>query len=405
MGIQANIRVRLTAAALLVAVAAGCGGGGGGGGGALPEEPLAPLPPPEAGPAPIPQVLAWGFFPAANVVIGQHDFVSGDRPGGDAGLDRLDFPEGMPGVAADRTLFVAAVGGLRAFRTYDAGNGPTSAFNIVAAARSASIQGTKMVYVVDNEVRIHDTPPENDSAPADVTVGGIAGCAPDRLNTPRHAIVTPGGRLVVADTMNNRVLIWNAIPRAGEGADFVVGQDEKDECEPNDLNQDGSGDGQAHAHTLNSPTSVWSDDVNLVVVDRGNHRVLIYDFPTVDGAQARTVLGQQDVTDQLPNAGQSTSSDITLLSPESVDVRESGQMAVADSGNHRVLVWDTFPVENGQAANQVIGQSAFGRNAANAGGTPSANSLQFPSGVRFHERNLIVTDKFNHRVLVFPSKN
>ena len=217
-------------------------------------------------------------------------------------------------------------------------------------------------------------------------------------------MITPAGRLVVADTQNHRVLMWNQVPRAGELPDFVVGQRFMNTCAPNDLDQNGSGDGSPEAHTLNSPTSVWSDDVKLVVVDQGNHRVLIYDFPTGDGAQAKAVLGQERFSDQSPNMGQPTSSDITMFSPESVDVREGGQMAGAGAGNHRVLIWDAFPTAMSQAANQVIGQSAFGRNGPNAGGTPGASTLRSPSGVRFHERNLVVVDRSNHRVLVFPAK-
>lgn len=405
MGIRANTRVRFTAAALLVAIAAGCGGGGdGGGGGAAPEAPMVPLPP-EAGPQPIPQVLEWGVFPAASVVIGQPDLVSGATPPPGAGLDRLELPDGAAAISADGVLFVSAVGGLRAFADYAASNGPTARFSIAAGALGASIRGSRLVYVADNEVRIHHSLPTDGGTSADVIVGGTGGCAPNGLQAPRHAIITPAGRLVVADTLNNRVLIWNSVPQPGIGADFVVGQDSKNECAPNDANGDGTGDGQALLTTLSAPTSVWSDDVKLVIVDRGNHRVLIYDFPDRDGVQATTVLGQADATGQLPNAGQATSSDITLSSPESVDVRESGQLAVADSGNHRVLIWDTFPTQNAQAASQVIGQSAFGRNALNAGGTTGANTLAFPRGVRFHERNLVVTDWRNHRVLVFPAAN
>lgn len=405
MGIRANTRVRFTAAALLVAIAAGCGGGGdGGGGGAAPEAPMVPLPP-EAGPQPIPQVLEWGVFPAASVVIGQPDLVSGATPPPGAGLDRLELPDGAAAISADGVLFVSAVGGLRAFEDYAASNGPTARFSIAAGALGASIRGSQLVYVADNEVRIHNSLPTDGGTPADVRIGGGGGCVANDLQAPRHAIITPLGQLVVADTMHHRVLIWNSIPRAGENADFVVGQRFKNVCEANDLDGDGTGNSFPQAHTLKTPTSVWSDGVKLVVADSGNHRVLIYDFPVEDAPQATILIGQEDFGDQAPNGGHSSPSDITLFTPTSVDVRESGQMAVSDSDNHRVLIWDTFPTQNSQAANQVIGQSAFGRNAANAGGTTAANTLVAPSGVRFHERNLIVTDRANHRVLIFPPLN
>lgn len=36
---------------------------------------------------------------------------------------------------------------------------------------------------------------------------------------------------------------------------------------------------------------------------------------------------------------------------------------------------------------------------------PSAKTLSFPTGVRFHDRNLIVNDRNNARVLVWREKD
>lgn len=399
MGTRASMRLRLTGAAFLMALVTGCGGGGGDAG--LVPEP--PAPPPVAPPAepPVPGVLTLGEFPAARVVIGQSNFESGDPPPSlDTPLDRLNLPEGNPALTDDGRLFVAAGGGVSAFRNYDATTAGSAAdFRIVAFARSASVHGGKFVYLADNEVRIFDAPPAAGDAQPAVTVGGAAGCAANRLRAPRGAFITPKGKLIVADTDNHRVMIWNQIPTSGENADVVLGQESRISCNPNN-------DGSASELTLFRPTSVWSDDDKLVVVDKGNHRVLIWTaFPVDDFEPATRVLGQQDGDDTAPNAGQPVPSGATLLNPETVDVRPSGKMAVADSGNHRVLVWDAFPAEDFQAANQVIGQEDFTANAANAGGNPGANTLRTPVGVRFDGRNLVVVDKFNNRVLVFRSTN
>ena len=76
------------------------------------------------------------------------------------------------------------------------------------------------------------------------------------------------------------------------------------------------------------------------------------------------------------------------------------QIAVADSGRHRVLIWNQFPSTNFARADMVIGQTSF---TANGGGT-SARQLFFPFGAYFAKDKLIVADMRNNRVLVFTSR-
>lgn len=401
MGYRACMRLRLTGAAFLIALATGCGGGGGGGGGGvLPDGPMPPVEPP--GPGPIPQVLAWGEFPQARVVLGQQGFDQGDAPADSHQLDRLHTPTGSPAVMADGRLFVAARDGIKMFSGYDAASGAAAGFELAGNARDVSTRDGNLVAVAFNNVLIFNKAPTDDLGTNDIAVGspfGLPGCTANRFDQPGAAYITPLGKLIVADTANNRVLIWNAIPRADEDADFVVGQGNKILCAANEVNE----------ATLSGPSSVWSDDNKLVVVDRGNNRVLIWDtFPDGDFQPATRVVGQTSFTDGRRNSGQGiVPSNATLSAPGSVDVRESGQMVVADMENNRVLIWDTFPeAEAGQAATQVIGQRDFTGSAANAGGdVPAANSLHGPTGVRFDGRNLVVVDQGNHRVLVFRSTN
>lgn len=396
MSIQASTRMRLAGVALMAAVAAGCGGGGGG-------DPVASAPPPAGPPAPppIPAVLTWESFAPASVVIGQPDAGQGGVPASPAPLDRLRFPSGSAGVTSGGTLFVANSGSIRAFANYDTASGPTAQLSLPGAGRAASVHGGKLVAVADNRVEIYNQPPTSADASPDVMLGGPAECAATRFDTPQHAFITPMGKLIVADTNNHRVLIWNQVPEAGDDADFVIGQSlMEDSCAPN------AGRSVASEQTMLHPASVWSDDTRLIVVDGGNHRVLIWDsFPAGDFRPATRVLGQENFSDSLPNRADTGVTSGSLSSPTSVDVRDSGQMVVADSGNNRVLIWDSFPTESGQAATQLLGQTEFSFSAANAGGSPSASSLRKPVGVAFHGRNLIVVDQENHRVLVFPASN
>ncbi len=87
---------------------------------------------------------------------------------------------------------------------------------------------------------------------------------------------TDGTKLVVVDSGNNRLLIYNSIPTAtGATADVVWG---------------GFG---ASSLTLNYPFGAHFDGTRLFVADRGNDRVLVFNsLPTSASQPADAVLGQ-----------------------------------------------------------------------------------------------------------------
>jgi hypothetical protein len=231
-------------------------------------------------------------------------------------------------------------------------------------------------------------------------------CKADRLSSPSGVAITPGGKLVVADARQNRVLIWNAVPTtSGQPADIVLGQAAFDRCAVNDDNQDGAVDARPSARTLGAPNGLWTDGQRLIVADSGNNRLLVWNtFPTSSFAPADVVVGQADLA---VNAGAAASAR-TLSSPVGVDVSPTGILAVADFSNNRVLMWPAIPTQDFAAAVVVLGQSDFFNAAANddnqdgAGdAAPSARTMQGPTGVRFAGNSLLVSDTNNNRVLVF----
>jgi hypothetical protein len=198
-----------------------------------------------------------------------------------------------------------------------------------------------------------------------------------------------GGRLVVADTSHHRVLVYLSVP-TGPGAlpDLVLGQAGFDACQANR--------GLAAApDSLRGPEGVWTDGERLVVADTSNHRVLVWTaFPTVSGQPAAMVLGQSDFTTSTPAAGAQG-----MEQPVKVD-GNGNQLAVADAGNARVLVWDTFPTTMQEAADFVLGQEDFDGSAGYAG-QPNARNFWQPSGVAFGPDGLVVLDTLARRALVF----
>lgn len=390
MGSRVSTRVRLSGVAFLMALAAGCGGGGGG------TEPGAPAPPPVT-PPPVSGPLVWDVHPAASMVLGQATPDSDDP-------SHLSSPQGGPAVTGDGRLHVAA-GNLKAFDNYIGGGlAPQHDIGFVGSVHDVSVRGNTLVVANGDGVAIFNDASNIENDP-DVFSSGSNGCDSNSMNSPQSAYLAPSGHLIAADTGNHRVLIWNpdTVPQTGQlpAPSVIVGQEDLDTCEQNA----GGGTESRSEFTLNEPQAVWSDGTRLVVADKGNNRILIWNqLPSEHFQPASHVLGQANFNEGSINRGGDTGpSAATLCEPRSVDVNEFGQMAVADSCNHRVLVWNSVPRADSVAANHVLGQNGFDDDTQPS--APNSRNLSSPSGARFHKRNLIVVDSDHNRVVVFPASN
>jgi hypothetical protein len=202
-----------------------------------------------------------------------------------------------------------------------------------------------------------------------------------------------GGKLVVTDTNNNRVLIWNNISTitTGQAADLVLGQLDFTHC----LANRGATVG---ANTLNGPADVWSDGTRLVVADSINNRVLIWNnISTITSGQAADlVLGQLGFLSSTANQGVVASA-ATMNFPYDGVYFNNTQLFVADSKNNRVLVWDNFPTISGTAADKVLGQP----NPSTVTAGTSDIKMSAPGGIFLYGKQLIVGDTANSRYLIF----
>ena len=343
----------LSAFGLLLVLTA-CGGGGSG---SVTGETV---------PAPI-----FGTFRAADVVIGQANFVSGNaNQGGPAAANTFSGPYGNAGIS-DGVLYLGDYGNNRllGFNTIPTVHNTPADFvlgqpDFMTTTRGASATKFSRVETptFDNgkmfldsygnsRILIWNSIPTS-GAPADVVLGapdldtaGSELCNSTGLNTPEGQWAV-GGKLIVTDSSNNRVLIWNTIPSmVNTAADIVLGQQDFDHCAENDTNNDGLTDAPS-AQTLNYPAGVWSDGTKLVVLDNANNRALIWNtFPTSNFAAADAVLGQSDFThsarndddqDGTPDAAPSAR---TLFNPTGV-YQAGNQLIVTDEKNHRYLVYN-----------------------------------------------------------------
>ena len=217
-------------------------------------------------------------------------------------------------------------------------------------------------------------------------------------------------RLFVADTWNDRVLVFDMTPgrvSSGMPASHVLGQPDFVSYDPavaRDRIYFGARDGNGIGRVGSRSAELTLDETTqrLFVTDGGNHRVMVFDVHPeriANGAEAIAVLGQDDFT-----STETGLTDRRWRLPGDLVVDEKNQrLFVGVSTQHRVLVFDvhTDRLVNGQPAQYVIGQ----RNYSNEETGLSDRLLREPDGVSYDAENdhLYVSDKRNQRVLVFDA--
>jgi DNA-binding beta-propeller fold protein YncE len=122
----------------------------------------------------------------------------------------------------------------------------------------------------------------------------------------------------------------------GQGADLMLGGF--------GFNQSGG------ALQFNHPTGLATDGKALLMTDRWNNRVLIWKSAPAKNTPPDLVLGQPDFTQNHSGMGKHQ-----LNWPGNVAITPDGKrIAVTDTSNDRILIWNSFPTKNGQPADLVL---------------------------------------------------
>lgn len=211
--------------------------------------------------------------------------------------------------------------------------------------------------------------------------------------SPQGAVIdTVNHRLFVADSQNNRVLVYNLDSNnvaLDKYADNVLGQSDFT-----------SSDTDTNAKGFSSPDALAYDSTHnrLFVGDYANSRVLIFDTTSItDNEDAVNVLGQPDFT-----SGGSDTNAKGFYGPFGlVYDNTNNRLFVSEYYNHRILVFDTTSITNNEDAVNVLGQADF----TSSGSDTNAKGFNNPRGLAYDEANnrLFVADSLNHRVLVFDT--
>ncbi len=216
----------------------------------------------------------------------------------------------------------------------------------------------------------------------------------NRLSYPLACAVY-SGKLLVSDSLNNRVMIWNTIPTTnGANASYVVGQ--------------GSWTAKVTgtaANRLDEPNGVCvsPDTGRMYVVDRFNQRVCVWSsVPTSTfNASATGLLGLPAFGSLVPG------DDVTRLSyPNRVAVSNDGFVSVTSP--FYVKVWYEEPILSpsgyGPPAHAVLGQSGFTLSSYTEWGdstTADNRGFKYANGVQWNGYDLIVSDLYGKRTLIF----
>nr|WP_225438589.1 hypothetical protein [Candidatus Frankia nodulisporulans] len=284
------------------------------------------------------------------------------------------------------------------------------------------------------------------------------------LRLPTGVLVTDDGRLVVADAWHHRLLVWDTVPTTHDVApDLVLGQPDATSVAPNRGGPDGSG-GQCGPTSLYWPFGIALVGGRFYVADTGNRRVLGWSdgLPTSPDTPPDLVLGQPDPSahadnrggapgpasfrwphditgtdDRLlvadagdqrllgwtPHPGVDTDADLVLGQPDAVTCTETPYapgrpdrlrfpyaadcddtvLAVADTANNRVLLWED-PWAGGRPASSasvVLGQPSFADTGENRWSSVCPDTFCWPYGLSLHGGRLAVADSGNNRVILW----
>ena len=182
----------------------------------------------------------------------------------------------------------------------------------------------------NNRILIWTSIPSS-NVPADLVIGQsnfethLEGSGLDGLNFPGQVTMSPDGKLLIADSNNNRILVWRTFPtKSGQAADFVINLD--------------SLIGTQAAW----PWGVWTNGEKLAVAVTGGgdngSKIIIWNFFPASGSI------QPDLS--IKYAGMGTPRMIVSNGEYMLIGDENGETECKDgSGSH---IWASWPTKNNQ---------------------------------------------------------
>ena len=328
--------------------------------------------------------------PAADTVLGQTDFASNGVVSTDpTSLNALNSPTG---IAVDQSgrLFVSES------PASSSGTSTRSRILIYNAPITSAKAASRIIGVVPASVQ--PQPPS---------------VSEQQLNASSGALFLMNNGVGVADTLNNRLLVYKPADQftsntLTQQATLVIGQPDFSSRNPN------QGQPAPGPNTLLGPVAAVSSGTEIFIADSANNRVLVMPYSNNAVGAASRVLGQDQMTLNTVNLIEGR--EFRFVSGTGANdagividsVSDTPHLYVSDTYNNRVLGFkDARLVKFGDKADIVIGQPDFVHSQVNYpnndANKPTASSLFAPIGLAIDNAgNLYVADAGNGRVLRFP---
>ncbi|MFN7935108.1 MAG: hypothetical protein U0R19_17390 [Bryobacteraceae bacterium] len=325
------------------------------------------------------------FSPTARQVIGQADFNSFQANRNQPEPNNLGFDDPTAAVVAQGNVYLVDSGNHR-LMVFPLANGTiTQASRVIGQSEffqgaPNNMDGREMFLFAGT-----------------VNLGGAfssdgAGVVIDNSSSPP--------RLYVSDTYNHRILCYRDARsvKQGDRADLVIGQRDMMRALVNNPANDPD---QITDNGLRVPANVAVDAAgNLYVADSGNGRVLRFPRPFDQPGAIRPdlVLGQSSFFSKITDATART-----MSRPYGLAFTQAGHLMVSDIAHNRVLFFrkpEGGDFSSGMAAEKVIGQSDF----VTITTSTAPNRMLAPHGISTDtDDRLYVADTGNNRLLVYDT--
>lgn len=207
-----------------------------------------------------------------------------------------------------------------------------------------------------------------------------------------YGVMQIDGKLIVCDTGNRRALIWDNPAHNGQAADLVLGQTDF-------TTRDENAGGDVSAMSMRWPHQIAFWQGHFAICDAGNNRIMLWKgMPTQNGQPCDALLGQREMTACDHNMSSYYPTAAALNMPYAMAAHDD-LLLVGDTANSRMLGWRDPAM--GADAMALAGQPDFAAKGDNRWHDAVRDSLCWPYGLSVLNNMVAIADSGNNRVLIW----